>query len=217
MDADNLSKLVSAMTYDDDRTLEKLLGKALYERLAALLAKLGLPDTLAQKLKPWAALSFIIVPPRPNVLPMDMVLYQAAGKAGKKQASLETIEEQVALFDNLNPELQVEMLREVVQSFGEVTELAQKMVDAYLDRNLDQLDVLSNDERFLRTEQARRFDREFKELTINRRNVVMAGRLEPLLKAQATFVAVGALHLPGDRGLLALLERNGYRISRADK
>jgi hypothetical protein len=34
----------------------------------------------------------------------------------------------------------------------------------------------------------------------------------PLLAAGHAFIAVGALHLPGERGVLRLLEQRGYRV-----
>lgn len=44
------------------------------------------------------------------------------------------------------------------------------------------------------------------------RNGIMAERADVLMRKQATFVAVGALHLPGDLGLLTLLRDRGYRV-----
>jgi hypothetical protein len=52
------------------------------------------------------------------------------------------------------------------------------------------------------------------EALLYRRNLRMAERLSPHLAAGGAFVAIGALHLPGDRGVLALLERAGHRIER---
>ncbi|MGR3712472.1 MAG: TraB/GumN family protein [Shimia sp.] len=49
---------------------------------------------------------------------------------------------------------------------------------------------------------------------IERRNLQWADRLIPELAKTPSLVAVGALHLPGDNGLLALFERAGYNITR---
>jgi uncharacterized protein YbaP (TraB family) len=40
----------------------------------------------------------------------------------------------------------------------------------------------------------------------------MADRMQPYLKQGKAFVAVGALHLPGEQGLLKLLEQRGYSV-----
>jgi uncharacterized protein YbaP (TraB family) len=44
----------------------------------------------------------------------------------------------------------------------------------------------------------------------------MAERMEPYLKQGGAFVAVGALHLPGEQGLLRLLGRRGYTLPAVD-
>ena len=36
--------------------------------------------------------------------------------------------------------------------------------------------------------------------------------MTPLLEAGHAFITVGALHLPGERGILHLLEQRGYRV-----
>ena len=46
------------------------------------------------------------------------------------------------------------------------------------------------------------------------RNTRMLERMQPQLKAGNSFVAVGALHLYGDKGLLAQLAREGYKVTR---
>jgi uncharacterized protein YbaP (TraB family) len=46
------------------------------------------------------------------------------------------------------------------------------------------------------------------------RSALMAHRLFIPLREGRVFVAVGALHLYGDKGMLALLRRQGYRVTR---
>jgi uncharacterized protein len=48
------------------------------------------------------------------------------------------------------------------------------------------------------------------------RNVVMAHRLFVPLRTDRVFVAIGALHLYGEQGLLALLRQQGYQVRRVD-
>jgi hypothetical protein len=49
-------------------------------------------------------------------------------------------------------------------------------------------------------------------LLINR-NLQMVERMIQQLQGGTTFVAVGALHLPGQKGLLQLLQDRGYTVS----
>ena len=42
----------------------------------------------------------------------------------------------------------------------------------------------------------------------------MVERMAARLSEGKAFIAVGALHLPGDEGILNLLQRDGYRITR---
>jgi hypothetical protein len=49
---------------------------------------------------------------------------------------------------------------------------------------------------------------------LDERNIRMADRADVLLKNGRAFIAVGALHLYGERGVLALLANRGYRVTR---
>ena len=57
---------------------------------------------------------------------------------------------------------------------------------------------------------------EFEERIVTDRNRRMAERMQPMLTAGAAFVAVGALHLPGEEGIVALLREAGWTVTRAD-
>ena len=54
----------------------------------------------------------------------------------------------------------------------------------------------------------------FKERVIDQRNARMVERMMPRLAEGKAFIAVGALHLPGERGVLNLLDQRGYAITR---
>jgi uncharacterized protein YbaP (TraB family) len=58
-----------------------------------------------------------------------------------------------------------------------------------------------------------RFTDEFQKRLVVQRNYLMVERMQSYLRQGKTFVAVGALHLPGEKGLLNLLEQRGYTVS----
>ena len=47
---------------------------------------------------------------------------------------------------------------------------------------------------------------------IDARNLVMAERMTERLDQGGAFIAIGALHLPGEKGLVSLLKARGYRV-----
>lgn len=55
----------------------------------------------------------------------------------------------------------------------------------------------------------------FEEAMVKARNRTMMERAVPILAEGGAFIAVGALHLPGPQGLVALLRRAGYRVTKA--
>ena len=46
------------------------------------------------------------------------------------------------------------------------------------------------------------------------RNISMVNKMETYLQAGNSFIAIGALHLPGKDGVLYLLHKKGYKISK---
>ena len=52
----------------------------------------------------------------------------------------------------------------------------------------------------------------FDDALIQNRNVVMAERMDKIIQEQKAFMAVGALHLPGENGVLELLRQKGYQV-----
>ena len=49
---------------------------------------------------------------------------------------------------------------------------------------------------------------------LTERNHTMVERMGPVLEKGNAFIAIGAMHLPGEEGVLALLDQQDYKISR---
>ncbi len=201
--------MAEAMFFSDDTTLEGVLDGDLYRRTVQTLAKRGMPPESTRKMKPWAAMMTLSLPAPTTGLFLDLALQLEAARQSKPTYGLETMAEQVAVFDELRLEDQVELLRDCVVNSDLLDRQFEELIEAYLRRDLGGLAAI---ERKYRIADAR-----LSELLIDRllvkRNRVMLERMRPRLREGNAFIAVGALHLHGSDGLLALLEKDGYRVS----
>ncbi|WP_275098786.1 TraB/GumN family protein [Sedimenticola hydrogenitrophicus] len=211
MDGASLLASVAAMLLDDGRELRDILDPALYRETVATAARLGLPEAALRYYKPWALAIMLSLPPSETGLFLDLVLYRRALELNKEVAGLETIREQLDLFDSLSEEDQVLLLRDTLNNFEQLPTIFQVLLDRYLDRDLAGLVEINQQ---LLGGSAEPLVERFQARAVDERNRRMVERLEAPLARGGVFVAVGALHLPGEQGILRLLERRGYRIVR---
>ena len=208
-DARTMTRSMEIMVYGDGRELARVVGAPLYGRLVAALAELGLPEAAIRGFKPWAAATLLALPPARTGEFLDIHLYRTALAAGKEVIGLETIEEQVAVFDSLGEEDQILMLKETLDIRHQLPLILERLLAAYLDRDLTALARLGDD--YLGQGDPGLAEN-FRRAALDDRNPRMAARLEAPLRAGGCFIAVGALHLPGAEGLLARLGRAGWSV-----
>jgi hypothetical protein len=211
LDPRSLLAMTSALLMTDGNTLESLIGRRLYERTLEVMDARGIPEILVANMKPWAVAVTLMTPLGNNGVVLDHVLYQDAVAAGKKVHGLETVAEQVGLFDGLSRKDQITLLEDTLDNLDTVAQMLDELQAAYLDRDLKRLMELN--EASMRDSDpllAETFNRK----VIVERNYSMAERMQPRLREGQQFIAVGALHLAGKEGLLKLLSERGYRLSR---
>jgi hypothetical protein len=199
---------------DDGARLEPLIGAAAYAQLAPELVAGGTPERVVARLKPWAAMMKMNWGgDRANARSLDENLLRAGLARRLQIVSLESIEEQIAAFDTIPLDSQVALLKHALADRAALARSSEWTIDAWLAGDLAALARIP-----------RRLGREFPgmgphyaQLTrhiIEDRTVVMHHRLFMPLRGGRVLVAIGASHLYGERGLLALLRRDGYRITR---
>lgn len=200
---------MSLMSYSDGRSLKQVLPASLYRETVKVMASRGLSEEAIRDFKPWALVTLLSTPPSATGEFLDIRLYRAAQAQGKPTVGIETIEEQIALLDGLSEADQVALLRETLATYPELGEIFQRLVAAYVRRDLSALVQLSDMyARWGSPELAERFRR----TAVDERNRRMAERMRPQLAEGGRFIAVGALHLPGPRGLLQRLLDQGYTV-----
>jgi hypothetical protein len=212
-DQSNIAALAARMVYLDGRDLPGVAGEDLFRKIVPLTAGLGLPPEMARLFKPWAMVLLLQMPQQQTEDVLDFMLQRMAAQQGKAIHYLETVDEQVAAFENMSDKDQLALLRHVVETHHELKALTEKLVQAYLQRDLGLMWQISESE-VARRPELRPVKDVFDQRLLYDRNVRMVGRMQPQFKEGNAFVAVGALHLYGEKGLLSLLERDGYRVSR---
>jgi len=208
-DAGSLVSASLAMLLPADQKLSQLLGQGLYRRVLASMREKGVPELLLERMKPWAV-AVTLGTPELHGAAMDQVIHQRALAAGKRLVALETAQEQMALFDGLPRPLQIRMLEEVLEQQGGMPAQLESLTRAYLAGDLERLRALSLEYDAAGDEQLAAW---FRRQLIEERNHRMLRRLLPVLQQGRSLVAVGALHLPGNEGLVKLLQNAGYSVT----
>lgn len=211
LDPQSLLSMTSALLMTDGNTLESVIGRRLYERTVAVMSTRGMPEMLVANMKPWAVAVILMTPPGNNGVVLDHVLYQSAVATGKEVHGLETVAEQMGLFDDLSRKDQITLLEDTLDNLDIMGQLLDEIQAAYLDRDLKRL--LELNEASMRDSDPQ-LAATFNRKVIVERNYRMAERMQSRLSEGQQFIAVGALHLAGEEGLLKLLSQRGYRLSR---
>jgi len=211
MDAANLLASVAGMLLDDGREITDILEPSLYQRTVSAAAQLGLPEVALRHYKPWALAMLLSLPPVETGQFLDLVLYQRAKALNKEVVGLETIREQLDLFDTLSEDDQVILLRDTLNNLDQLPTIFQALLNRYLRQDLQGLVEINQQ---LLDTSASELAHRFQVKAVDERNQRMVERLLAPLGEGGVFAAVGALHLPGEQGMLRILERRGYRIVR---
>jgi uncharacterized protein YbaP (TraB family) len=188
---------------------------ALLETHTETLTQLGFPERIRSMMKPWF-LALGLLESQVGLTSYrldeaaDRLIFEAKG--ARRLIALETVEEQIALFDDLPPELQDLMLRDALSRHDEADRSIEALVHAWHagdDLTLaclarEGVDALPGLEIFY-------------ERVLDERNRSWLTALRPLLDAPSSdsspaFVAVGALHLVGPTSLPVLLEEAGFGV-----
>jgi uncharacterized protein YbaP (TraB family) len=196
--------------YQDGRTLRGTAGDELFQAAAVLLSTYNLATDTIMQLKPWAAFMLLNTPRPETGLFLDYKLYLLAQEQDKPVLHLESPDEQLAALDGLPLQQQNRLLRHAVENHAVLGEQLQEVTQAYLARDLRTLIALNEkhtprDEPVFTT---------LMDVLLVQRNRRMLQRMEVLLEYGNVFIAVGALHLAGNAGLLNRLAQRGYKVSR---
>ncbi len=208
-DLPTLARLAETMNLGAGIELSSVIGEQRFEAVAGALSSYGVPRNQVARMKPWAAMITLSVPAPKTGFFMDFSLSLRASGSGLKVIGLETLDEQLAFLENMPLEHQLNMLDQAVKEMDQVQKIHDEMVNTYLDEDLSALQAETESQLSGLGVAARDY---FVAEGINSRNHRMLAKLLVAMEAGIVFTAVGALHLPGDEGLIALLRASGYQL-----
>lgn len=203
--------VASASFFNNGQTLEDIMDHIEYKQLIALLKKRNyMSESMVRNMKPWAVLMILMMPLEQKMGSiLDMQLYRRAIQEKMQVSGLESAKEQVDIFDGLEMQDQLWLLNQSVENIDLNDAQIPLMLNAYLQRDLQALVKIQESSMVDDSDVDDRFMLEL----LDKRNVRMVKRLQPILQQGNAFIAIGALHLPGATGVLALLEERGYVVS----
>lgn len=139
---------------------------------------------------------------------LDMHFYKQAKRKKKKIIGIETVSEQIDALNVLSYEEQADLLVKEIELLQQDKAEGTDVVKFYLEQNLDSLAANSADAQM---------PPKFYKALVTHRNARMAERAAVFIREQSTFIAVGALHLPGADGVIELLRKKGFTVDSMKK
>jgi hypothetical protein len=210
LDANAMQTMLGAMMFSDGRTLQQVIPPATYQKAVADMAGYGMPEQALKMMKPWAlAVTFSLPKPKTGMV-LDLFLMQQATEQGKQTAGLESVEEQIGVLDKLSLQEQTIMLEDTLKHLPQLEQIFADLHAAYLARDLARLVRISDE---MQAKGNRELGKKVMHQLVDVRNRRMVERMEAYFKQGNVFFAIGALHLPGEAGVLKLLAQKGYRVS----
>jgi uncharacterized protein len=215
VDLDDLNPLEAVQfvtsngTLPADKDLEGVMGASRYATVARLAESLDLPELVIARLEPWAAAmvltQFALVKSGFDPqLGIDMQITERAKIDGKRIDGLETVIDQLSIFDSRSFEEQTKFLVDSANDVSSLHEDLDRLVVAWRSGDLRGL------EREFLKERAQA-PALYDEL-LGKRNRKWLPQIEKLLDDdEDCLVLVGTLHFVGSDGLLELLTRAGHK------
>ena len=204
---------LSALMMTGDNSLKKLISDSDYQFADSIIKKsTGFGLALFEKMEP-VIVSALLEESNMGMTTsdtgnmsdeMDIYLYKKAKKAKKKLIGIETVDEQIGALHSMSYTEQAQMLTDAISDMKKPVSGSDKdLLKYYIDQNLDSLAAMSDEQQM---------PPKFYKALVTDRNIRMADRADGFMQKLPTFIAVGALHLPGAGGVIDLLRKKGYRV-----
>jgi len=222
MDASLQMKSVTLMMRSDNKSLQEIIPKSLYQRTEKYLQQINPQMNLIpfDKMKIWALSTVTAMLENQLKYPMlqaiDAEIYSYAQSKGKGVGGIETIEEQISAMDMFSQKEQIMGLESTLDYLEQNNNFMEEM--KYLYMQGDEKKMMSFIEgTMFKVEKYKNFEEKFMQVLLYDRNVRMVKRIESLLKkdpAKQYLFAFGVMHFLGQKSVVEYLEYKGYSVNR---
>lgn len=212
----NIIKLKHLTFKLDGSTIETDISSDHLGKLKLAIKARGLPYELAIRMQPW-----MLAPAISNQLCeiafkkqgksfLDAIIMDMALVDGKNLVALETTEEQLKAISSMPRDFQIKALTDSLELGDRLDDIKETMKHLYVKGDIAM--VIPTLRYFAKTVNADKGSADFQDKMVVQRNIKMVSRADEYFQNGNVFMAVGALHLPGKTGIIALLEDNGFLV-----
>ncbi len=204
LDEIDTKSIMKSMTMNT--TLDQLMTAEEYDFLKKeIKRKYGLNVIMFNKMKPFFTSSQLMLSNSSKDMSdaLDPYLLKKARALNKKCIGIETFQDQIDAVDKIPLKEQAKMLLDNLKDTAVSDDKTDDLINSYINMDIEKMVELTKDTTM---------PSNFEEAFIWQRNIRMANSIHKQIRKQPIFVAVGAAHLGGEKGVLAYLKAKGYKI-----
>lgn len=201
------------MMLPNGRTLQSVLSAQNYAALDAYFKNKKINIALFNNLSPWAVMITMLQLEfqklgfhENNGIDKQVLAYARTHQ--KEIVELETLEQQLEMLSQIGIKSDL-MISETLKQIKDVDSYFLNLVSAW-----KKGDMATLSKYYKLSFEDPDYGKFSEELMVIQRNHNWVEQLTPLLTRESLFIAVGALHLPEQDGLLTLLKKQGFKVSR---
>lgn len=210
MDMDDPATIMGGLLFmnmKEGKTLEQLYTPAEFKKVKDFFAdSLHMPISFLQTMKPMLleALLYPKLMPCKTISGIEEELMKVVKLEKKEIKGLETMEFQACVFDSIPYSEQAKELLNAIDSMATNKAMFDTMLNVYKSQKIGEIETLFNKTEF--------GVKDHQDILLDNRNKNWVKQLKTITKTTSVFIAVGAGHLVGKEGLIALLRKEGYSV-----
>lgn len=206
--------LLSKAFMSGGKTLKDLLPPEDYTFVKQKLDTKGMPSTMLERMKPMFLSTLFTSDEESglgnmtNMTSVEMELYRQVKRRKLESAGLETAAYQMGIFDSIPYEAQARMLVETLRNTEGADTDFDKMIELYRQKDINAMEAMMDEPSYGMND--------YQDILLRNRNRNWIPVMGRMMREKPTLFAVGAGHLGGGAGVIALLRMEGYQVEAAD-